>query len=340
MTPLLRRRYMAWRPPPAPPIPGYTLLMAVPGDLPVLTRLALDVAARQDTTGSRETILIPDRLTSDWLAWITPLTETAGLGSVRWVALDTFDALMVERYPDAALINWLQWVRGVEAVTTTHAVWHDSDLFFTDPHFLRDHVETCVARDLAVYGVSPSWDAWYAGCGLGHITAAWEIAFAVGWARSFTPWDFRGHEAVWNGERHTFDLTYWPQANTLPDHIARCPAESGFVHFNPVVSEYRLLQAAEGPFEDAHFRLLLLRLLADAYGWPATAGDIPALGDLIAGMAGSPARVTYGRPATRANWPAFRARLAPLLASGALDAATTERLRDSVARCEGALGHA
>ncbi len=337
MTPLLRRRYMTWRPPVDPPQDGYTLLMPVPGDLPILTRLALDVCSRQDPTGRHETILLPDRLTPEWLDLVAPLAQTSSAGVVRWVALDTFDALMVERYADAALINWLQWVRGVEAVTTTHAVWHDSDLFFTDPCFLRQHVETCATRGLAVYGVSPAWDSWYARRGLGHITAAWEIAFAVAWARRFAPWDFRGHDAAWNGERHTFDVTYWPQANTPPDHIARLPTESGFVHFSHVVSEYRLFQAAGGPFEDAHYRLLLVRLLADAYAAPSSAASIPALGDLIAGIDTDAARVTYRRPTTRANWPACYARLAPLLAGGILGGATTEALRAGVARFERAL---
>lgn len=340
MTPLLRKRYMTWRPQAPPSRDGYTLLMPVPGDLPILTRLALDVCRRQDPTGRRETLLLPDRLTPEWLDLVALLTATPDAGAVRWVALDTFDALMAERYPDAALINWLQWVRGVEAVTTPHAVWHDSDLFFTDPRFLLDHVTTCVARGLAVYGVSPPWDAWYAACELHHVTAAWEIAFAVDWARRFTPWEHRGQEAWYAGQLRRFDITCWPQVNTPAARIGRRPDEQGFVHFNYVASTYRALQAAIGPFEDTHYRLLLLRLLADAYGEPSSAASIPTLGDLIAGSEDDAARVTYRRATTRANWPAFRAKLAPLLAGGILDGATTDGLREGVARFAGAHGDA
>ena len=41
-------------------LPGYTLLLTVPPDLPVFLRLAVEICRRQDQTGLVETLVIPD----------------------------------------------------------------------------------------------------------------------------------------------------------------------------------------------------------------------------------------------------------------------------------------
>src|SRR5438270_10821779 len=52
--------YSHWRTPAGRRPPGYTLIVPVPGDLPVFTELALAVGRQMDPTGRVETLVVPD----------------------------------------------------------------------------------------------------------------------------------------------------------------------------------------------------------------------------------------------------------------------------------------
>jgi hypothetical protein len=224
------------------------------------------------------------------------------------------------------------------AAQTTHAVLHDSDLFKTERALLKSHYETCLRRGLACLGVSPVWDSWFQEHGLDHVVAPWEIIFELSWLRSFQPWHHQAHENVIHGERYRFDTTIWTQCQTAPGRIGRNPNEVGFIHFGHVVSGYRWFQQSLHPYEDEQFRLLLIRLLIDAYdpsGWPC---EVPSLNDLVKGLTDGSKRVTYLQESTQEYYPTFRYQLDQLIKSGLLSDERTCVLKNGVASFDRALG--
>jgi hypothetical protein len=305
-----------WNDPPAAPTPGYSLFMPVPGDLPVFLKMALDLCSRQDPDHLVETLIIPDRATPALDDLIATWANSYSISPLRVVSLRPHDRLFIESLNHPQINYWIQLIRAGMAATATHAVLHDADLFMTDTRLLKTHYETCVERGLACLGVSPVWDRWFREHGAPHIVATWEMIFELAWLRSFAPWEHMGHEDTLDGLPHVFDVTLWPQSRTPPQKIGRHATEVGFVHFNYVIGTYRLFQRSRSRFEDQHFRLLLIRLLIDAYdpsSWPY---DVPSLEALASGLTDDDARVGYRQASTRKAYPGFRAKLQRLVESG------------------------
>lgn len=331
--------YARWSKPVVEPIPGYTILLMVPGDLPVFLKIALEMCITQDREHLVETLVIPDK----WMPGFHELLETWAknyfISPIRLVDLNAFEQLITHFQNNPHTNCWLQMVRGVEAVRTTHALWHDADLFLCEPDFLKTHYETCVEQSLACMGVSRAWDTWYQEQGINHLTSTWELIFDVNWLRSFKPWEHRGHDGIVAGKTHTFDITFWPQCQTRPEQIGRHHKEWGFIHFNYVIGTYRWFQRSRGPYEDDNFRLLLVRLLIDAYDRSGWFYEVPCLGDLLRGITDSCNRVTYLKEETRQRYPEFRAKLQQLLESNLLSNDKVSLLRDGVQPFDQAFGY-
>lgn len=320
------------------PIPGYTLLLPVPGDLPVFLKIALEVCSLQASDHLVETLAIPDHLTSGLPDLFKAWAENYHVSPVRLVNLKPLDQLLAQKLNHPHMNYWFQLIRGGMATRTTHALMHDADLFITDPAFLKTHYETCVGRHLACLGVSPIWDSWYQEQGVDHVVATREMIFEAIWLRSFQPWQHQAHENVLDGKRYMFDTTLWPQCKTPPERVGLHPQERGFIHFNYVIGTYRWFQQSQGPYEDKRFRLLLIRLLIDAYdpyGWPY---EVPPLNDLIKGLADSSNRVTYLQESTRQHYPVFRSKLQQLIDSGLLSKEKTSILQDGIGPFDQAFG--
>jgi hypothetical protein len=320
--------YPRWTPLAAPPSDGLTLLVLIPGDLPVFLDLALDVCARQQCPALRHTLIIPDVVTPELRRRVADRLTTWPHGSIALVDLRPIDRLLIKRLKNPHHNVWLQFFRGIEATTTTHAVWHDADLFLTDPTLLQRQYDAITRGGLDCLGVSPVWDAWYRERGFDKIAATWELTFSTTWARTFAPWQHHGHEATINGEKHVVDITLLPQVLTAPERLSVAPITSGFVHFNYVICTYRWFQNSTGPYEDDKFRLLLVRLLVDAFdqgNWPY---EVPPAADLARGLSDPTSRVTYVKPETLASWPEFRVKFQDLLQSTLL----TDSQRSALAR--------
>jgi hypothetical protein len=274
------------------PVPGYTILLPIPGDLPFFLKIALEVCALQAPHHLVETLVIPDHLTSG----LPNLLETWAknyIGPVRLVNLQPLDQLLLQKLNHPHLNHWLQFIRAGMATRTTHALLHDADLFIIDPYFLKTHYETCIERHLACLGVSPIWDGWYQEQGFAHMVAIGEMIFEVAWLRSFAPWQHQAHENVLAGKRYVFDTALWPQCKTAPERIGVHQQKQIIIHFNYVIGTYRWFQQSHGPYEDKWFRLLLIRLLIDAYDRSGWSYEVPPLEDLIKGLVDKSNRVTY-----------------------------------------------
>jgi len=64
--------YAQWSQPATEPVPGYTILLLVPGDLPVFLKIALETCARQNSKHLIETLVIPDK----WMPGFDKLLAT------------------------------------------------------------------------------------------------------------------------------------------------------------------------------------------------------------------------------------------------------------------------
>lgn len=302
------------------PIPGYTLLILAPGDLPFFLKIAMEVCATQNPQHLVETLVIPDnRLMPGFSERLNDWAKDYPISPVRLVPQKTLEWAFTRFHKNAHNNCWLQMVRGINALRTTHALWHDVDLFIHEPDFLKTHYETCVNNNYACLGVSKAWDPWFEAQGVTHLVGTWELMFNTNWVRSFQPWQHRGHDEVVAGKLHTCDISFWPQYQTPREQIGRHEKEWGFTHFNYVTGTYRRFQQSSGSFEDDRFKLLLVRLLIDAYDNSGWSYEVPEVRDLVKGMTDASRRVTYLKEQTWENYPEFRSKLQQLMDSGVLN---------------------
>lgn len=312
--------------------PGYSILLMLPGDLPVFLDIALESFRSQDLTHCAEILVIPDRPFGGFRRRFDSYASSApDLPPLRFVNLSPVGRLFTYRLNHPHHNYFLQLHSGIRASRGTHICLHDADLFFLNPAFLRSHYDTCIARDLAVLGQSPVWDEWYRQNGYEHVVSTWEMMMSAEWALRFPPYMHRGHLETVDGTTHEFDATLLPQCLTPGNRIGCAGSESDFVHFNYVFGTYRWYQRTAGPFEDTKLRILLIRLLIDSFDCSGTRYDVPGIHELQRGLSDASCRVTYMETKTRNNYPAFRSKLATLLERGGFsEARVIQRIRRGI----------
>ena len=266
-------------PAPKPATEGYSLLVPVPGDLPVFLRLALAVCQHQESASRVETIVIPDHLTPVVKALVAEARPTWP-GELRLQALPRPERWVLPRLANPGRNHALQLVTGVASSRATHIVLHDADLFLLVPGQLDLQFETCRDRKLACLGISPAWDPWFAEHGR-QLAATWELCARVDWLRGFAPVLHMAHSNTMFGEEHVFDTTFYPQARTDPDLIGLAPSDD-IVHFNYVISNYRkFTRRGERAWTDSRFRLLLVIVFVELFDRDRAASyRIPGLGEM------------------------------------------------------------
>lgn len=330
-------RFARWPPPPATLTAGYTVLVPVPGDLPVFLDLALAVCRAQDSPGRVATLVVPDVLT-EAVARIVAREKPGWPGRLDLLALPLPERWILPRLGDPGRNHAVQLNTAVARTRSTHVVLHDADLFLLEPDSHERQWAHAVEHDLDVLGVDPAWDGWFAEHGL-DLAATWEMTARTEWLRAFPPWRHIAHRAalVGDDEEHVFDTMYWAESRTPGGRIAvRSPG--GIVHFNHVISTYRKFQSsrrspgrqtptgAGTAFRDPEFRLLLIRVLVDLFDTSGSSYDLPSATELARGLGRPGAPVTY-ESADGATYREFRPRLTRILtgfpqpANGSLDAA-------------------
>lgn len=283
-------RFSSWGPA-QPQQEGYSLLVPVPGDLPVFLELALSVLRLQDHEHRVETLVIPDRPTAaiDAVlarfapAWNGPLEKLLFPHPER-------HALPALRNPSHN--HGIQLITGIRASRGSHILLHDADLFLLEPGALERHYRGTVENDLVACGVSPVWDTWFADRGF-SLVATWELCAQRNWLRAFPPHMHMGHEAEILGEEHVFDTTLHPQALTEQSRLAVHPQDDAIVHFNYVISTYRHFQRSKVTFRDERFRLLLVRLFVDLFAEVEADYALPDIAGLARGLTDPDAEVVY-----------------------------------------------
>ncbi|MBL8897043.1 MAG: hypothetical protein JNM84_05425 [Planctomycetes bacterium] len=310
-------------------MPGISLLLTVPPDLPVFLELAVELCRRQDPRHLVEGLVIPDQRTREFRALFEQVRS-------RWPELPL---RLVEPGPIArglrpwlrvgSVIHWLQLVAGVNAARGSHVLLHDVDLFVRERGLFTRLYERCRDEQLACAGIArPSADAeWQGAASCAHLVAVRDVLFAQSWLREQSPNALRPQLGQVPEGRFWFETSLLAQARCAPERIGG-PEPLEQVHFEYVIGTYRKFQRTRGPYEDANFRLLLIRLFIEAFARLPWNYELPTLEELARGLEDPRQRVFYGARA-RQGYERFRAELAPLLSSahGFVDerAATTLR---------------
>jgi hypothetical protein len=295
--------------------PGYTVLVMVPGDLPVFLKIAIEVLRKQDLRSVRELLIIPDQITSGVMEVFKKIYGSWTASKIRLVKLKPLDQIITKVFNNPSHNNWLQFIRGIEATETKHILWHDADLFILSNDFLEKHYNSCKFGEWYVLGVSDVWDKWYAQNGFEHLVSTWEIMFEVDWARKFLPWQHHGHECAFNGIRHISDTTLLPQYLTPSEKIGRnSEIEGEFIHFNYTISTYRKFQNSKGIFYDKGFKILLIRLLIDLFDMNGIYPEIPSLEELSSLLSSqNKGHISYNFEGAESKYFSFRKNIEPLL---------------------------
>lgn len=304
-------RFDRWGPP-SQQQEGYSLLVPVPGDLPVFLELALSVLATQHAAGRVETLVVPD-IPTPQVAAVVARRRDSWAGPLQVVPLPHPERSMLPRLRKPVRNYGVQFFTGVSHSTADYVVLHDADLFLMSAELLDERVTLARKEGLDVLGADPVWDGWYAERGL-HLAATWEMIARTDWLRSFPPSMHMGHEGELEGERHSFDVTLRPQCVADPRR-RRVVRSEDIVHFNYVISTFRWFQRSTDSFPDDRFRLLLIRLFVDIFAEEDFDYRLPTLEELSHGLTDPAARVTY--PAadeqTRAQYADFRTKLTRIL---------------------------
>jgi hypothetical protein len=325
-----RTRLRRWPAPPrAEARPGYTLLIPVPGDLPVFLELALIAARQQQSTHRARTLVIPDRVTPEVHALLEAHRRDWD-GPLDLVPLPPPERWFLPLLRNGSRNHGMQLYAGVAASDTTHILLHDADLFPVRRDFFEAQYERCSARGLACLGVSGVWDPWYAEHGL-RLAATWDMCARTDWLRSFPPRDHLGHDGSLFGEWHTFDTTLLPQAQSDPATIDHTDEEEAFVHFNYVITSFRHFQRQGPSFYDDNFRLLFIALATQLLGASADRG-FPTVAKLAGGAVHGNGPMRYPTPEEGGpDYRTFRTKLERLLACEWIGLETADAVREEVA---------
>lgn len=290
--------------------PGYTVLLPVPPDLPVLFKLSLDVVGRQDPTHRLEVVVVPDRPDQAFRACVESARRECPQLNLRLVEPSGFD-LHIRSVANTSTIHWMQVLRGIRGVKSTHMILHDADLFISDPAFFRRRFETCQEQGLSCLAVEYRHDmpvGTDSSLGregsdrimlpeLSHLVGTWELILDVRWLCRFPP-AATLPQYINIKDKHMIkhlDTFHYIMMITSPERIGCLPEPEKFIHFGNVTSQYRFFQAATSPFHDRGFKLWLLRLLIDTFDPDRPGYSIPSLVELIEGISNPSSRVYYDK---------------------------------------------
>lgn len=301
-------RFRRW-PTARPQLHGYSVIVPVPGDLPVFLDLSLAVCRLQHAPNRMGTLVVPDIATPEVTA-IVQRQQRSWPGLLELVDLPLPERWTLPRLGDPGRNHAVQINAAIGKVRSTHAVLHDADLFLLEPDVHERQWSLAVSDGLDVLGVDPAWDPWYASHGV-ELAATWEATVRTDWMRSFPPWRHIAHRDRLFDELHVFDTTLWAQSHTPSERISVRPP-AGIIHFNYVISAYRKFRQAGPGFHDDRFRLLLIRILIDLFDSTGAYYGLPSVTELAEGLDNEGAPVWYSAQDV-AGYRAFRPRLAQIL---------------------------
>lgn len=326
-------RFARWAP--AEPVtPGYSLLLPVPGDLPVFLELALAVCHLQEHEYRVETIIVPDRPSAQIDAVVERHRPTWN-GPLRTALFPRPERRLLPLLQNPFHNYGIQLVTGTQAARGSHVLLHDADLFLLQDGILDEHYHATRDGEFHVRGVNDVWDSWFADRGL-SLAATWELCASRDWLRSFPPNLHMAHVAELGGEEHSFDITLHPQALTDPRRIGKRPEDDAIVHFNHVIGSYRGFRSTRGTFADHNFRILLIRLFVDLFADVEADYALPTLAELADCLHRSDGPVSYPAPGDDGTYIEFRTKLDRILTGRWAPASRANRATEALAAFDAA----
>src|SRR5436309_1067362 len=103
------------RPAHGPRTPGYSVLLAVPADLPVFLKIAMATINAQRNDGLVETLVIPDVPSPAFESAFNLAKQTWTNGPIRLVKLRPLERFVTRRINSPHTNHWLQMTNGVQA---------------------------------------------------------------------------------------------------------------------------------------------------------------------------------------------------------------------------------
>jgi hypothetical protein len=263
-----------------------------------------------------ETLVVPDHFSKPFRAVVREVNDGWPQGKVRLVEPTLVSRCVRPLCKTGAAIHWLQLVHGVGATRSSHAVLHDVDLFAVEPDLLQSCYRKCVEGDFACVGLGRPFQGyeWLDIPRFKHVVACWELTFSTDWMRGQPPTAMCPQMGRFPEGTFNFETTLLAQALTPAEKITTLAATK-LIHFGWVIGCYRRFERTKEPFEDSIFRLLLIRLLINAFDgsdWPYR---VPELDELIAGLS-DPRRPVFYAKESKAQYAEFRSEMKRLLESG------------------------
>lgn len=309
---------------------GYTVLVPVPGDLPVFTKVALQTILSQNTQHMVEVLVIPDQPSREYREMFEIILEKLESPSidVRLVEMSLIDKLTGKSSGSGNTYHFLQLINGIEHSKGSHLLFHDADLFLPPGNILRDRFEECLSRKLSVFAVNPRPGVYTEDCK--HFVATWEMLVTREWLYRFKPYQMRGRLVKLKGKWHRLDTTHLAQFLSKPSEIQHHTLAQSIVHFSFVISIYRQFRMSSKPFKDNNFNMLLIRLLVDAIDDSEWQYNLPSLTCCINGLSGEDKYLCYTDPETAVTYPKFRKKLQSLTEMGLFGQNVIERIRRDI----------
>ena len=312
--------------------PGYTLVLAVPPDLPVFLRLAVGVCRAQDTEGLNETLVVADHDVAGFESEVDRVACEWPAGRVRLVPHTPVSRFVRALQTSGAMIHWHQIVRAVSVACSQRIVLHDVDMMTDDRGLLRRlyrEVEEggvdCVGLEAPGVGPSRLVLPRYA-----HAVPCWEMALSAEWLRSMRPNALMPRKVKSRGENVHIETMVDAQGGLAADRVRGIrPDRGSYAHFSVLISTYRKYQRSEGAYHDHRFRLLLIRLLADAMDADGEYA-LPSAEELVRGIDDPACRVHY-LPSDAANYKVFRDEAERMLSLGLFGTRAVKGMREVLA---------
>lgn len=330
---IIRFGFSEWRNRKRKTFNGYTLLVPVPGDLPVFTQIALNIIGQQNSKSLNEILVIPDFPSNEFReVFFGILKKTQHANISRLVEMNRFQQLIGRLSGSGNLFHFLQLINGIENSSSSYLIFHDADLFLPPGDFLFKRFELCSSKNLSVLGMDPRKKRYTEGCQ--HFVATWEMVACYEWIYRFKPYQLRGMQQLnVNGKNITFDTTHLMQFLSDRKEIQHEKISSDFVHFNYVITTYRRFLKAPKPYEDRWFKLLLIRLLVDSFesiGWKYQ--ELPTLNEFEAALNGEKfeSKLSCYSSESKAYYPIFRGNIDRLLNLGCFEKKTIVRMNDKI----------
>jgi hypothetical protein len=297
---------------------GYTILVPIPADMPILLRFALAGMQHLSMPNCRKILVISDGASNDQ-ALRTMVGEQSD-SRVEYVPLTSIDKVLTNLPRSDGSANFrhfTQILRGVLKTTTEAVYLHDADAFWLDKAGVETQYHEFQSRAMNTLGLSSRIDPMFKDRGY-DIPGTWELMFSRSWVQQRLPMEIKGGwYPIENGEWRWFDtLLFGQYMDYASGKFGVMKNPPAFVHFYGTITEYRSWQRAQRsqPTEDSLFNLLLLSVFAASFPEAKNDSRLPPPHEMARGLSDRSASITYFAETAPTRYASFRSKIEAICA--------------------------